>query len=157
MKIYNEFRPLFRNYSLTELVTVSKGKKKLTGDNLAVYEIVDEFLADYGVYFNFSTKYIDTDITVRAMILDKGFPLENYPIIEQCYGYSNAKVYICLERTDNYDISFLFDTETKSCTLHKQVWGNVEKEAVFNSFADLWTARKNVKGKLEKLFKKELA
>lgn len=155
MKIYNAFIPLFRDYNLTELITTSKGKKKLTGDNLAIYHIVDEFLADYGIRFSMSTKYIDSDITVRAMRLDKDFPLENYPIIEQCSGYTNAKVYIGLEVTDYHDISFLFDTETKSCTLHKQVWGEIRKEAVFNSFADLWTAKKEVES-YEELFKEEL-
>lgn len=155
MKIYNEFIPLFRDYNLTELITTSKGKKKLTGENLAIYHIVDEFLADYGIRFSMSTKYLDSDITVRAMRLGKDFPLENYPIIEQCYGYTNAKVYINLEITDQHDISFLFDTETKSCTLHKQVYGNIEKETVFNSFADLWAAKEKVET-YEELFKEEL-
>lgn len=82
MKLYNEWIFFFRDYNLMELIIIEKGKKKLMGNNLVVYYIVDEFLVDYGICFSLSIKYIDFDIIVRVMRLDEDFFLENYFFIE---------------------------------------------------------------------------
>lgn len=152
MKKYNSWLLTFRDYNLTSLMTTNNGKKKDVGDNYNVYTVLSDLLLDYGIHLCHCTKIRNSDIVVRSMILDKKFPIENFEIIEQCYGYNNAEVDICLERNDSCEYSFLFNTETKSCTLEKHVWGEVEKSRLFNSFAELWAAKKGVKNNIEKLF-----
>lgn len=152
MKKYDEYN-LATNYgNLVELIIVKNGKKKGVGDNYAVYTLLCEVLQPYGI--NLCGNYTGlTGWELRGCMLDKNFPEENFPILQEMYNFINADIYICLERTDSCEYGFYFNTESLNIRLVEYVWGEVKKDRFFNSFAEFWAERKLVKKKYSKMLK----
>ena len=145
IKKYCDYNSIFRNYNLTELITCKRGKRKSVGDKYSVFILVTEMLKEYGLN-SFGNTKIGEDLELRHFRIDKKFPVENINIIDQMYGYDNIVVDVGLPfENDMQDYSFGYCTNTKSCLLRKNVWGTVEKNCLFNSFAELMEARNKVK------------
>jgi len=156
MKKYNEnnYEPMLKNNYLTDLIITKNGKKKGVGDNSSVYRITSDFLRPYGI--NLWGCWVGLDgWELRQTTLDKNFPLENFPILVQMYGFTNADIYICLERNSMCEYGFYFNTETLKIRLVEYRWGEIKKDCFFNSFAEFWAERKNCKKKYEKMLPKE--
>jgi len=143
-KVNENFSSVLINYYLTELCTLKKGKKKGLGSNQSVYNITTEMLSEHGLHSDGATTI--GDLTFIHFRLNRKFPAENSELFDQIYGYDNLKVDIGLPfETDQCAFSFEYDTNNKSCTLRKNVWGRVEKLMYFETFNDLWVNYKNAK------------
>lgn len=150
MKKYDKYN-LATNYgNLGELIIVKNGKKKGAGDNGAVYTLLCEVLQPYGI--NLCGNWTGlTGWELRGCVLDKKFPEENFPILQEMYGFENADIYICLERTDSCEYGFYFNTDTLNIKLVEYRWGEIERHRCFHSFAEFWAERKVCKKKYNKI------
>jgi hypothetical protein len=154
MKKYNEYNPIFTNFYLTELLTIKDKNRKKVGDNYSLYLLIDDYLKDYGVYL-FGEYHLQEGTILRGCTIDKKFPIENFPLLAQMYGWQNVDIYICLKRTEHCDYGFYFNTESLTIRLVEYRWGSVKKDRFYFSFAEFWTEAKTVKNKYSKLLPKE--
>lgn len=154
MKKYNKYDTMFNNYYLTDLLTLKNGKKKGLGNNVAVMQITDDLLRPYGIALFGAWTGLD-GISLRHCHLYKNFPVENFPILQQMYGWDNSDIYICLERADTCEYGFYFNTETEKIRLVEYRWGEVKKDCFFNSFAEFWAERKTKRMKYQNMLPKE--
>lgn len=151
MKKYDKYNILLNNYYLTDLMIVKRGKRKGLGGNSSVYMMLSEFLRPYGVHLWGNWSGLPGNILLGCY-LDKRFPAENFPILKQMYGWSNAEIYICLDRNSDCEYGFYFNDSDDTIKLVEYRLGSIVKSAVFKSFAEFWDKRKEVKLKYDKLF-----
>lgn len=135
MKTYDEYDPLFKNFNLTNLITVKKGEKSLISNKLSypIYTLLKSFLADYGIHIG--GMVVIGEYGVTAITIGKDFPVVNEPIIKQLYGYDNAEVNIQLSKTVDQDCAFAFDynLDTGSCTFNRYEYGTVKLTKKYDS------------------------
>ena len=154
-KFTKKYNPIFKDFKLTELITLKdNGKKKSIGNNFSVHTLVNETLRPYGIHLWGAWK-LQEGTEVRCTILDEDFPEENFPILHQMYSWINADIYICLERNESCEYGFYFNTETFKIRLVEYRWGEIKKDCFFNSFGEFWAERKNCKKKYERMLPKE--
>ena len=151
-KLENYYGTIFKNYCLTDLMIIKNGKRKGTGDNYGAFILTEEFLKDYGIRLFGAWTGLDGYV-LRGTYLDKNFPEENFPILQQMYGFTNADIYVCLDRNEICEYGFYFNTETLKIRLVEYRWGDVKKERFFNSFTEFWAERKAAKRDYNKLLK----
>ena len=141
MEKYSKYNQMFTDYKLTELLTtVHKGKKKAVANNFAVYTLVSEILLPYGIHlwggYNFQE-----GTELRHCNLDSEFPEENFPILQQMYGWDNAEIYICLTRTEDSEYGFYFNTESLKIRVVQLSFGDIVAEKSYYTFSEFWAER----------------
>lgn len=154
MKKYNKFNLATNHGNLGELMIVKNGKKKGAGDSYAVYTLLGEVLEPYGIKLFGNWNGLE-GWELRGCTLDKKFPEENFPILQEMYNFIDADIYICLERNEQCEYGFYFNTKTLATKLVEWRWEQIKKFRSFNSFAEFWAERKNCRKKYEKMLPKE--
>lgn len=142
MKKYSKHKTIFRNFYLTDLMVIKKGKRKGLGDNMSVITLTNALLEPYGINLWGGWTGIP-DLTLRLANLDEKFPIKNFPILKQMYSWLDVDIYIMIERTENFENGFFFNNQDDKVRMVKYVWGSIEKEIIFNSFAEMWKNRKD--------------
>jgi hypothetical protein len=65
------------------------------------------------------------------------FPIENEPIIKQCYGYSNIKPHIQLRGFDSYCAAFEYNLDSGECELQRHCYGTVTDRINYESLSEM--------------------
>lgn len=133
LKIFDENLLINRDFHLTHLTHLNNT------NNYSVYILLTDYLSGYGVYACGETMICGLDKShtkhkVISCTLDKDIPVENIGIILQMYGYKNALVNICLDRNEEREFSFWFNTNDESCELEKLFYSNVLWNRKYSSF-----------------------
>lgn len=162
-KIASEYDLMFRHYALTELMTRKNGKKKQIGANDSVYAVLSSVLPEYGIYPFGSTHiehYAKTDcpVEVTGCSIGLDFPLENFFVLKQMYGWDDSCVDIQLSLGEKFDgdcaYSFTLNTVDDSIVFNRWVYSSATS-IKYNSLGDLFAALNNVEYAVE-LFERNL-
>lgn len=141
---YNPYLLTQRDYHLTELMEYKED------NSYSSFVMVSDYLKLYGIHVIGKTHMFDLNKNglkneVRAITLDKDFPIENAPLIEQLYGYENSLVFVALDRDENREYGFWFNLEDKSCELERLEYGNVKFSKKYGSFKEMFVDfKKNI-------------
>lgn len=158
----------FLNNMLTEMITISVGKKKHLGDNFSVHCCVDEVLKRYGIHLNNATHIynlpddnaepIKTNICVRYAMINNKFPLDNEFLFKQMYGYTYAAVdigYMGFKGDCAY--SFFYNMVTNECSFNKHFYESTIESRKFETFTEAFTEvikYKQIESEIDKIFQK---
>lgn len=146
MKKYNKYDALFQNYNLTELLVYKKGNRKGLAAKTSVSTMTDRLLNPYGINLWYHWTGLE-GLVLRGCSINKDFPAVNFPIIVQMYGWLDSDIYICLERTEDCEYGFYYNTEKETCKLVEYRWGEIKKEKLFDNFYIMWSEVKKMKNK----------
>jgi len=121
MKTADEYEGIFKNYELTELMTVTK-KSPFKG--LGFHLLLQGFLNDYGIYQSCKTWLGDAngenfngqEVLAVSIRLGEFLP-ENELVLKQCYGWNDASVNIMLWSENGAAENFVYNLVDYSCTI----------------------------------------
>lgn len=129
---------VLKNYQLADLMLLKSGKvKKTIGNSFAVHQLLDMYLATFGIAIFHMVKV--SNLELRGILLLDGFPLENEGLFHQLYGYEDLEVPIQLKGFDECSYSFQYNTTKKTCVLERHAWQQVTHQRNFETFKEMWT------------------
>lgn len=162
-KIASEYDPMFRDFVLTELMTRKNNKRKQIGLNESVYALLASVLPEYGIYL-FGSTYLEHYAKKECLVeltscsIDLDFPIENFFVLKQMYGWTNSCVDIQLSLGDKFDgdcaYSFTLHTENDSVILNRWVYSSATK-IKYNNLKEMFDALNTVEKAVE-LFETEI-
>lgn len=164
-KIANEYDLIFKDYTLTELLTVQNGKKKGLGNNYSSYVAASHILKEYGVYLSGNTwvsnlygGYNSPEIKIAGCSIDLDFPLENFFVLKQMYGWDDSCIDVQISLGEKFDndcaYSFTMNTVDDSIVFNRWVYSSATS-IKYNSLGDLFAALNSVDKAIE-LFETEI-
>jgi hypothetical protein len=100
----------------------------------------------FGSTYLYNLDGTKTETQVHCITLPLDFPIQNFQIVEQLYGFDETLINICLSGANEMrGYGFTFNTEDKSCTLERFTLGSTIGSKKYSSFSEMMNEINSVK------------